>query len=174
MKIIQLPCWHLGPVAVLRIRSTLMWIRILPFTLMRIQILPFTLMRIRILPFNLMRIRILLFNLMRIRILPIQKDPLRLPPFTLMRTRIRILLSSVADPDPGSKNGMTTNFFFTPLFCCCFWIRDPGWVNIRIRDKHPGSATLLLSPVTFPDPASQNYADPCGSGYGSASATQAS
>jgi hypothetical protein len=20
--------------------------------------------------------------------------------------------------------GMTTNFFFTPLFCCCFWIRD--------------------------------------------------
>ncbi len=22
-------------------------------------------------------------------------------------------------------------------------IRDPGWVNIRIRDKHPGSATLL-------------------------------
>jgi hypothetical protein len=25
-----------------------------------------------------------------------------------------------------------------------FWIRDPGWVKIRIRDdKHPGSATLL-------------------------------
>jgi hypothetical protein len=23
-------------------------------------------------------------------------------------------------------------------------IRDPGWVTIRIRDKHPGSATLLL------------------------------
>ncbi len=23
-------------------------------------------------------------------------------------------------------------------------IRDPGWVKIRIRDKHPGSATLLL------------------------------
>jgi hypothetical protein len=22
-------------------------------------------------------------------------------------------------------------------------IRDPGWVKIRIRDKHPGSATLL-------------------------------
>jgi hypothetical protein len=42
---------------------------------------------------------------------------------------------------------MTTNFF-TLLFCCCFWIRDPrsgirdpGWVKIRIRDKHPGSAT---------------------------------
>ncbi len=23
-------------------------------------------------------------------------------------------------------------------------IRDPGWVKIRIRDKHPGSATLLV------------------------------
>ncbi len=34
-------------------------------------------------------------------------------------------------------------FFFTSLFCCCFWIRDPGWVKIRIRDKHPGSATLV-------------------------------
>jgi hypothetical protein len=48
------------------------------------------------------------------------------------------------------------NFFFTPLFSTCFWIRDPrsgirdpgseirdpGWVKIRIRDKHPGSATL--------------------------------
>ncbi len=36
-------------------------------------------------------------------------------------------------------------FCFTPLFCSCFWIRDPGWVKIRIRDKHPGSATLLYS-----------------------------
>jgi|LakMenEpi03Aug12_release.lakeMendotaPanAssembly.Ray.scaffolds.fasta_scaffold276816_1 hypothetical protein len=24
------------------------------------------------------------------------------------------------------------------------WIRDPGMEKIRIRDKHPGSATLLL------------------------------
>ncbi len=31
----------------------------------------------------------------------------------------------------------------TPLFCCCFWIRDPEWTKIRIRDKHPGSATLV-------------------------------
>jgi hypothetical protein len=37
--------------------------------------------------------------------------------------------------------GMTKNF--SPLFCCCFWIRDPGWVKIRIRDEHPGSATLV-------------------------------
>ncbi len=26
------------------------------------------------------------------------------------------------------------NFFFTFLFCYCFWIRDLGWVKIRIRD----------------------------------------
>ncbi len=32
----------------------------------------------------------------------------------------------------ATKEDMTTNF--TPLFCCCFWIRDPGWVKIRIRD----------------------------------------
>jgi hypothetical protein len=45
---------------------------------------------------------------------------------------------------------MTTNIFFTPLLCCCFgiWdpgseIQDPGWVKIRIRDKHPGFATLM-------------------------------
>ncbi len=51
----------------------------------------------------------------------------------------------------ATKKGMTTNkFFFTPLFCCCFWIRDPGWVKIRIRDKYPGSATLHS--VTDPDP----------------------
>ncbi len=41
----------------------------------------------------------------------------------------------------ATKKGITTNFF-TPLFCFCFWIRDPGKVKIRIRDKHPGSATL--------------------------------
>jgi hypothetical protein len=32
---------------------------------------------------------------------------------------------------------------FYNLYCCGFWIRDPGWVKIRIRDKHPGSTTLL-------------------------------
>jgi hypothetical protein len=45
-----------------------------------------------------------------------------------------------------------TKFFFSPLsFLPVFGsgirdprsgIRDPGWVKIRIRDKHPGSATL--------------------------------
>jgi hypothetical protein len=38
-------------------------------------------------------------------------------------------------------------FFFTPLFHCCFWIRDPRSgmgkkSGFGIRDKHPGSATL--------------------------------
>jgi hypothetical protein len=41
-------------------------------------------------------------------------------------------------------------FFFPPLSShCYFWIRDPGpeirdpvWEKIRIRNKHPGSATL--------------------------------
>ena len=35
-------------------------------------------------------------------------------------------------------------FFFTPIFCCCFWIRDSG---SGIRDKHPGSATLIFRNV---------------------------
>jgi hypothetical protein len=35
---------------------------------------------------------------------------------------------------------MTTNFFH-PSFL--FLFLDPGWVKIRIRDKHPGSAALL-------------------------------
>jgi hypothetical protein len=43
----------------------------------------------------------------------------------------------------ATKKRFDNKFFFTPLFCCCFWIRDPEWVKIRIRDKHPGSAALL-------------------------------
>jgi hypothetical protein len=40
---------------------------------------------------------------------------------------------------------MTTNFFSPLSFVAVFGseIRDPGWVKIRIRDKHSGSATLL-------------------------------
>jgi hypothetical protein len=39
---------------------------------------------------------------------------------------------------------MTTNFFSPLSFAAVFGsgIRDPGKVKIRIRDKHPGSATL--------------------------------
>ncbi len=43
----------------------------------------------------------------------------------------------------ATKKGLTTIFFLTPLFCCCFWMRDPKWVKIWIRDVYPGSATLL-------------------------------
>jgi hypothetical protein len=47
----------------------------------------------------------------------------------------------------ATKKGLTKKLF-TPLFCCCFWIRDPrsGMGNKSgsgIRDKHPGSATLI-------------------------------
>ncbi len=34
----------------------------------------------------------------------------------------------------ATKKNLTTKLFFIPLFCCCFWIRD----------KHPGSATLIV------------------------------
>jgi hypothetical protein len=44
---------------------------------------------------------------------------------------------------------MVWHFFFHPYLLLLFLdpgseIRDPGWVKIRIRDKHPGSATLPL------------------------------
>ncbi len=44
------------------------------------------------------------------------------------------------------KKGMTSNFFSPLSFVAVFGseIRDPGWVKIRIRDNHPGSATLLV------------------------------
>jgi hypothetical protein len=38
------------------------------------------------------------------------------------------------------------NFFYLSMF---FAIRDPRWEKIRIRDKHPGSATLQLIVCTF-------------------------
>ncbi len=48
----------------------------------------------------------------------------------------------------AQKKGMTINFFH-PCLSLLFLdpgseIRDPGWVKIRIRDKHPGSAPLLI------------------------------
>ncbi len=35
---------------------------------------------------------------------------------------------------------------FSPLFwcCCCY----PGWIKIKIRDKHPGTTTLDNSTTT--------------------------
>ncbi len=42
------------------------------------------------------------------------------------------------------KMKCTTNFFSSLFFVAVFGsgIRDPGWIKISIRDKHPGSATL--------------------------------
>jgi hypothetical protein len=50
----------------------------------------------------------------------------------------------------ATKKGMTTNFFSPLSFVAVFGsgIRDPGWVIIRIRDKHPGSATLAVRMVS--------------------------
>jgi hypothetical protein len=46
-----------------------------------------------------------------------------------------------------TKNGSITHFFHLSLLLLFldkgFDIRDPGWIKIRIRDKHPTSATLL-------------------------------
>ncbi len=44
----------------------------------------------------------------------------------------------------ATKKGMTTNYFSPLSFVAVFGfgIRDPGWVKIRILDKHPGSAIL--------------------------------
>jgi len=42
-------------------------------------------------------------------------------------------------------------------------IRDPGWEKMKIRDKHPGSATLHIGTgsVADPDPGSGiNIPDP--------------
>jgi hypothetical protein len=27
------------------------------------------------------------------------------------------------------------NWFFPLLFCCCYWIRDPGWIKIRFGNR---------------------------------------
>jgi hypothetical protein len=41
----------------------------------------------------------------------------------------------------ATKKGRTTYFFFIPLFCCCFWIRDGKKLGSGINI--PGSSTLL-------------------------------
>jgi hypothetical protein len=48
---------------------------------------------------------------------------------TIPKNNIIPLITSVADPDPGSR----IRCLFDP------WIRDQGWVKIRIRDEQPGS-----------------------------------
>ena len=48
---------------------------------------------------------------------------------------------------------MITNFFSPLCFVAVFGsgIRDPGWVNIRIWDKHPGSTTLISNKDLNPE-----------------------
>jgi hypothetical protein len=33
-----------------------------------------------------------------------------------------------------SKNKGRKTSFLTVVTCCCYWIQDPGWIKIRIRD----------------------------------------
>jgi hypothetical protein len=58
----------------------------------------------------------------------------------------------LSDKFLGKKlhNSLTKKFFVIPLFCYCFWIRDPEWVKIKIRDKHPGPATLVVVFLLLP------------------------
>ncbi len=44
----------------------------------------------------------------------------------------------------GYKKKYDNKFFFTPLFCCCFWIRDPG--------SEMGKNQDLGSGINIPDP----------------------
>ncbi len=44
-----------------------------------------------------------------------------------------------------TKKGMTTNFFCHPSLLLLFLHPGSRCVKIRIRDKHPGSATLVVT-----------------------------
>jgi hypothetical protein len=81
------------------------------------------------------------------------------PNFFLQHFKTKILYNFVKFV--ATLKGMTSNFFLPLSFVAVFGsgirdlrseirdprsgIRDPGWVKIRIRDKHPGSATLLVA-----------------------------
>ncbi len=55
-------------------------------------------------------------------------------------------VSARAESCKKVRKQILKNFFYFPMF---FAIRDPRWEKIRIRDKHPGSATLQLIVCTF-------------------------
>ncbi len=44
----------------------------------------------------------------------------------------------------ASKPGKTNIF---SILYCCYWIRDPGRKKIRIWNKNPGSAPLVLQGI---------------------------
>ncbi len=64
----------------------------------------------------------------------------------------------------ATKKESTTNLF-PLLFCCCFWIQDPGW--IKIVDPKPDSE--LFGQVGFgiiiPDTSLDPRPDPTLFGY---------
>ncbi len=68
------------------------------------------------------------------------------PNFFLKDFKSKIIFSFVKFE--AAKKGMTLHFFHPSLLLLFLdpgsEIRDPGWVKIRIRDKHPGSATLVF------------------------------
>ncbi len=51
----------------------------------------------------------------------------------------------------ATKKGKTTNFSpsFVAVVGSRIEIRDPGWIKIRIADKYPRSATLLILILNF-------------------------
>jgi hypothetical protein len=68
--------------------------------------------------------------------------------FVLQHIKNKIIFSFVKFV--ATKNGLRKKILFTPVFYCCFWIPDPrsgirDGKKIRIRDKHPGSATLRIT-----------------------------
>jgi hypothetical protein len=77
--------------------------------------------------------------------------------FCLFQFRNKIILNFMIFV--VTKNGRTP--FFPPPPPPGFGFRDTGWIKIRIRDKHPGSATLvnLLKVLKFSFSPSQK--SPC-------------
>ncbi len=63
------------------------------------------------------------------------------PNFFLQLLKINIIYNFVIFV--ATKKGRTTNFFH-PSLLLLFWIRDPGWTKIRIRDTRSG--------INIPDP----------------------
>ncbi len=65
------------------------------------------------------------------------------PNFFLQHFKNKIIFNFVKFMATKKVPGMTTNFFH-PLFCCCFWIRDPRFGMGKNQD--PGSG------IKIPDP----------------------
>jgi hypothetical protein len=62
------------------------------------------------------------------------------------------------DKKSGSRSGMNNPDHISESLETIFWVKilkffeaDPGWKKIRIRDKHPGSATLVNMCTCLPE-----------------------